>query len=335
MTQEATPVGGASDTVVAAEPTIEDRFAAIASDDDRDEEQPAAEGEQSSDAEAETELTAADVADDDAAAEAAEQPPIEPPASWKAEEKALFAELPRAVQETLTRRESEREKFVQTKAQEAAQTRSAVEREAAQAFQQLQAQYTAQLQHFEGLLAVPEPDPQLIADDPELYAHQLAQHRQYTAQRQQAQQARAQAEQQAEFLQQQIAQREQQATAAALAEHFPEYLDPESGPKLREALGSTALALGYTAEQLQNVDHLDLLAMRTANDWRAKAAKYDALMATKMETVRAAKGLPRVSKPGVAAAAGTVAGQRYAADRQAMKAGDKDAGVRVFSRFIT
>ncbi len=37
---------------------------------------------------------------------------IDPPASWKAEEKEFFKSLPREAQETLARREAEREKFV-------------------------------------------------------------------------------------------------------------------------------------------------------------------------------------------------------------------------------
>lgn len=334
MTQEATPVGGASDTVVAAEPTIEDRFAALAQDDGQDEERrPGDETEQSADAE-QPELTTDDVPDEAETSETEELPPIAAPASWKAEEKEAFSSLPRALQETVTRREAERDKQVQAKSQEAAQTRSAVEREARDTIQQLNTRYVQQLQHFEAQFAVPEPDPQLIADDPELYAHQLQQHRNANAQRLQAQQQLAAASQQAEYLRHQATVREQETTRAALAESFPEYLDPTNGPKLREELGSTALELGYTAEQLKNVDHLDILAMRQANEWRQDSVKYRALMSKKMQGVRAAKDLPKVSKPGVASAPGAVVNERYAADRQRMKGGDKDATTRVFSKFL-
>jgi hypothetical protein len=47
-------------------------------------------------------------------------PAVAPPATWTAEEKAAFAKLPADLQKTVARRESEREQFVNTKAQETA-----------------------------------------------------------------------------------------------------------------------------------------------------------------------------------------------------------------------
>ena len=70
-------------------------------------------------------------------------------------------------------------------------------------------------------------------------------------------QARQQAQNAAVVLNQQS----QQETAAILQEKFPEYLDPTEGPKLRQELGSIALELGYSADQLANVDAADILAM--------------------------------------------------------------------------
>jgi hypothetical protein len=66
---------------------------------------------------------------------------------------------------------------------------------------------------------------------------------------------------------------------------------------------------------------------------RQSAAKYDKLMAQKMDRVRSAKDLPRVSRPGAAQPRGAAEGQRYQADRQAMRNGDKDAQ-RVFAKFL-
>jgi hypothetical protein len=228
--------------------------------------------------------------------------PIAAPASWKAEEKETFAKLPREIQETLARRESERERFVQSKAQEAKQARTEVEREALGYIQQLHTQAAAQLQHFEQQLAVPPPNPDLLVEDPELYVQQEKAYRYYAAQRAEAQQLSQQAAQRAQQAQQQIADLESQRTGAVLAEKFPEYLDPENGPKLREELGSIAIELGYPAEQLANVDATDILAMKKAREWRAKAAKWDAIQSRKMEGVRAAKKLPRIAKPGAATA---------------------------------
>jgi hypothetical protein len=328
MTQPEVAVGGPNDApVIAAEPTLEDRFAIFSGDDDEE----VRENNGSTEPDL-PELSAEDLGEVEDPAP--EESRVTPPASWKAEEKAEFARLPRALQETLTRREAERERFVQGKAQEAARARCEIERDAITAIQQLQQEAAARFQHFEQQLAVSEPDPQLIVEDPELYAAQLADHRHYAAQRQQAQQLAAMAAQRANMAQQQIAAIEAQQTQAVLEQHFPEYLSAEHGTRLRNELGSVALALGYAPEQLADVDGRDILAMRMAADWKAKAEKYDRLVATKMDSARVAKDLPRVSRPGVATGAGAVANQRYANDRQKMKSGDKDAGVRVFSRFL-
>jgi hypothetical protein len=68
---------------------------------------------------------------------------------------------------------------------------------------------------------------------------------------------------------------------------------------------------------------------------KAKADKFDKLMAKQMEKVRANKGkLPPVSKPGVAKAPGAARQARYAEDRQAMRNGDKDATQRVVDSFF-
>lgn len=325
--------GFQAETQSSAGPSLEDRFAALGGDSPLagiDEEGP---NEEPSPGPGAEDLERAEETDRDPAGDEAAAPAIAPPISWPQAEKEVFATLPRAVQEVLSRREAERERFVQAKSQEARSARSAVEREALTAFQQLQARYADQLAHFEAQLEVPEPDPRLIAEDPALYAARLEQHRHYAAQRHEAQQLLAQAQAQAAFAEQEIAAREQDETRAVLAGAFPEYLDAQSGPKLREELGSTALELGYTPEQLAQVDHVDILAMRKANEWRSDALKYRALMASRMETVRAARDMPRVSRPG-SGGRGAAESQRYAQDRQKMRDGDKDAAVRTFARFL-
>lgn len=59
-------------------------------------------------------------------AQGSETPPAEvpeAPSSWTPEEKAMFGQLPPELQQTVIRRETERERFVHTKAQETAQAR--------------------------------------------------------------------------------------------------------------------------------------------------------------------------------------------------------------------
>lgn len=323
-------VGGASDTVVAAEPTLEDRFAAISGDEEKKPEEEVS--DEAIAAEAEAQLSEGETVEETGEPEGAE-PSIDPPVSWNAEEKEEFKTLPPAAQKVIARREAEREKFVQSKAQEAKQARSQVEQEAMQVIQRQSAQYAQQLQQL--LPAIPEkPSYQLQIDDPIAFADQMEAHEyavaQYNYVQHQIQQATVQA-QQAEAEAQRLA---NEQIGSVLAEQFPEYLDPNEGPKLREQLGSIALELGYSAQQLANVDANDILAMRKVATYKSKADKYDALMAKQMEKVREAKNLPKVSRPGAARPAGTAANERYTADRQAMKRGDRDATVRVFDRFV-
>lgn len=332
MTQPEEAVGGANDApVVAAEPTIEDRLTAAIDapqdDPDKKPEDPPEAGEEEAPV-AEAELTEEDVAE----AEAAE-PPIKPPVSWTAEEQEEFAKLPRELQETVTRREADREKFVQSKAQEAKQAQAAAEK---QAVEQLNGRLQAHATALESLLvAVPQkPSYQLQADDPDAFAYHMDAHERAAAHNQWVEQQIANATHEAGRAAQVLQQHVLQETEAVLRDQFPEYLDATTGPELKQRLGSTARELGYTDDQLANVDGWDILAMRKANEWREDAMKYRALMAKKMEKVREAKNLPRVSRPGTSTGPGAVANQRYQADREAMKGGDLDAAARAVARFL-
>ena len=268
-----------------------DPFEALAEEmmgeDAPDDEEPAeAEGES-------PEPTAEDVTDDEA------ETRIEPPVSWKAEEKEKFKALPRETQEYIAQREAERERFVQSKAQEATQAKANAEREALGQLAQFQQQQALALQQ-----ALPEVPPRpsynLSVTDPIAFAEQMEAHERGIAQHNHVQQRIQFAHQQAQQAQAALHMQEQQETQTVLQQVFPEYLDPTTGPKLREQLGSIALELGYSPEQLAQVNAKDILAMRAVANLKAKADKYDTLMAKKMETVREAKNLPKVARPGSA-----------------------------------
>lgn len=332
MTQlpEQGAVGGATDEpIIAAEPTLEDRFAAFSDEDEEQQDAPQGDDPATDDpaleAEAEAELADSEIDADDL-------PPITPPVSWTAEEKAEFAELPRALQETLTRRESEREKFVQTKAQEAKQALTKAEQTAAERVAQIQ---NASVETMKALLPeIPQrPSAALMAQNPAQYAYLMEAHENAVAQHQYVQQVAAQVQQSQQAAERAAAEAEAKENEALLREKFPEYFT-EQGPELEKTLRSTALALGYTEDQLNYVNAQDVLAMRAVSELKAKADKYDTLMAKQMERVRDAKKLPKVSRPGVSVGKGAIANERYQADRQAMQRGDKDAGSRVFARFL-
>ena len=328
MTQPVEAVGGSDEPIIAAEPTLEDRLSAAAVDPENIKQSEEDEGAPPAIAEGEPELTEEDVADEDEALE-----PITPPVSWTGENKAKFAELPRDVQEYIAQRETEREKFVQSKAQETKLVESRAQAQAAEAFQNVAQTFAQQITALR--VALPErPSHQLQADDPYTYAEQMDAYERSVAHNQWIEQQIDRVTHQLRQVQAQDHRREQMETLTVLQTEFPEYLDDVKGPEIRQRLGSTAQALGYAAEQIAAADHNDIKAMKTATEWREKAEKYDRLMAKKMEKVREAKGLPRVSRPGTAQAPGQAANQRYTADREAMRRGDRDAATRVFSKFL-
>lgn len=231
-----------------------------------------------------------------------EQPAIDPPVSWNAEEKAKFAELPREVQETLSRREAEREKFVQTKANETARATKEAERQALSQVAEIERQAVEQLQQLSASLLPQRPDPRLLQGTDEhraIFYQQQAQYEAAAAQQQQLQQAAAERGRKLNDYQQELQRREQAENIQVLQDQFPDYLDPAKA-ELRQSLASTAAALGYSHEQIAQARAPDILAMKVAAEWKAKAEKFDALQKTKMETVRAAKNLPPVAKPGAA-----------------------------------
>lgn len=327
MTQPNEAVGGANDPVIAAEPTLDDRFSAALTVQEEEDPEVAGEPEEPQGEPEAPELTEEDVTEAEAEEEA---PPIAPPVSWTAEEKEEFKNLPRNLQETLSRRESEREKFVQSKAQEAKQTETRVRNEAVQAITDMQANYMANLQAL--MPQVPQkPSHQLQADDPWEFAAQMDHWERAVAHRQFAEQQIGLIVQQQQAAQQARIQQAQAEAEATLKEKFPEYLDPTEGPKHKASLEPIAQALGYS---LSDMDGNDIIALREVANMKAKADKYDALMAQKMAKVRAAKDLPRVSKPGASQGPQAAVNARYQADRNAMRGGDQDAAARVFKSFI-
>lgn len=237
------------------------------------------------------------------------EPAIAPPVSWNAEDKAMFATLPPEAQRAIADRESQREKFVQSKATEAAEARRAVEATQAQA-SQLHQNYMQTLAQL--LPEVPaQPDTNLLRQGEEgaaLFYDQQAYREAVVAQHQAVQQLMTQAGQAQ-------AEQDRQARAAYDAEQHAFLSDPEKGipgwsdPETRAALAkditAAAETLGYTAERLADVDATDVKALYAVSQLKAKADKWDALQKQKMATVRAAKDLPKVAKPNAPQPAGS------------------------------
>jgi hypothetical protein len=180
-----------------------------------------------------------------------------------------------------------------------------------------------------------KPAHQLMVTSPQHYAIMMDAHERATAQQETILQQIDELDRRAAGQEQALKTQQAQEAAVLLGEKFPEFLDPTKGPELRQKLRSTALALGYSDDQLANTDAQDILAMKQISEWKAKAEKFDTLKAKQMQHVRDGKKLPAISRPGAQTARGTNDSRNYAADRQAMRNGDRDATTRVFSRFVT
>jgi hypothetical protein len=324
MTQPAEAVGGETNAVPSD--NLEDIIASHLEADETflPDEEPAAE-------QAEEEVSEEEQSDEDLI-EAEEIPPIDLPPSWKAEEKERWDNLPRETQEYLSQRESQREKFVQSKAQEAAQARQQAETAALQHLEAHYRQTEQVLSQYAQQFEPQQPDPSLIVTNPQLYAQQEASYRYQVAQQQQLQHQSAQARAEAERAEQALQQQTQQAEIAYLAEHFPEYLSPENGPKLQQELSAIATELGYPPELISQARAQDIIAMHKVATIKAKADKFDALMAKKMEKVRAAKKLPPVATPGVSNPDGVKQRQRNEAESRLR--GGSDADLNAYLRTI-
>lgn len=261
--------------------------------DEPDEEE---EEEQSSEAdEGETPEDAEDVAE-----EAVEEdlPPIDAPNSWDNEAKEAFKNLPRALQETVQKREAEREKFVQAKSQEAAQAQRSAQVEAMKLAEQIKAEAVEHLQRYAQQFEVKPPSAELFSRDPVAYAQQLEAYQNITAQREQAQRDAEKFRAEQTQIQQARAAHEAEMFHQRLQAEVPEVFDPATGQDVLKELTATAELLGFDPNQISDVQAIK--ALKVTSEWKTKAEKYDALMKKQMERVRSGKTPPPIAKPGTA-----------------------------------
>lgn len=225
-----------------------------------------------------------------------------PPNSWSKEDAEAWKALTPEAREVVQRREKERDRFVADLGRKAAEQRREVERTALEEVAKHADNYAAQLQAYLAQNMPSPPDQRLLytgnPDDVLVYQRQDAAYRAGAAQQQELQQRIAQSQQQAEAARQQAMQTQTAAEAQRLQEVLPEFFDPEAGPKLRQSLESIGQELGYPLELMAQAGATDILALKTAAEWRDKAAKFDKIMAKRMETVRGAKQMPKVTRPG-------------------------------------
>lgn len=291
-TQPEAAVGNEAQAPVEAEAT--NPFEAIAEEmlgpDEPEEEEQSAEADEGETPE-DAEEIAEEVVEEDI-------PPIDAPNSWDNEAKEEFKKLPRALQETVQKREAERERFVQAKSQEAAQAQRNATIEAMKVAEQIKAEAVQQLQRYAQQLEVKPPSAELFQRDPVAYAQQLEAYQNITAQREQAQRDAERFSAEQAQLQQVRQQHEAQAFHQQLQAEVPEVFDPSTGQEVLKQLTATAELLGFDPNQISDVTAIK--ALKVTSEWKTKAEKYDALMKKQMERVRSGKAPPPIVKPGTA-----------------------------------
>ena len=234
-----------------------------------------------------------------------EQPPIpvaaiEPPKSWNAEEQAEFAKLPPALQQTISRRESQREAVLTQRSQEAAEARRAFEGERQAAMAQ-RGEYLSGLQKMM-VLAAPEAAALNNVDWVAVQASSPAEYTRLHAMREALRGRLSAIEGEFQQQQQAMAYQQQQALGALVArEHtalnaaVPDFADEVKGVQLRKDL-STYLQDrgGFTATEIgQAYDHrLVVLAH--------KAMLYDRQISNAAAAdAKRNNPAPQVQRPGV------------------------------------
>lgn len=268
------------------------------------------------DADADADVDTEDADDGEPEAEA-----VPAPTSWSKEDAKVWETLPPEAQAIVARREQERDRFVREAGRRAAEVKAQVENGAREIVARQAEEHSIALQAYAQRFMPQAPDQRLLytgnPDDVLAYQRQDAAYRAAAAQQQELQQAIAQAQQQARAAREQAYQEDIRVETERLQEQLPDWFDPSAGPKLKADLQSIGAELGYPAELMAQASATDIIALKKALDWKAKAEKFDRMMSKQMQKVRSAKGkVPQMSRPGAPGGKG-VAAMRSQADRDA------------------
>jgi hypothetical protein len=231
-----------------------------------------------------------------------EQPPaaaIEPPKSWTQDEQQAFSQLPPALQQTIVRRESQREVVLTQRSQEAAEARRAYdgERQAAAA---LRGEYLQGLQKMMAL-AVPEAAQLANVDWVGVQAQSPAEYTRLQAMREQLRSRLGAIEQEFQQGQAQLSAIQQQQLGelvtreqAALNEKLPDFGDQVKGAQLRKELSTYLLdAGGFNPQEVSSAYDHRLVVLAT------KAMLYDRqLAAAASADAKRNNPTPQVRAPG-------------------------------------
>ena len=250
-----------------------------------------------------------------------------PPHSWKAEDAEVWNGMNEAQREVVGRREKERDAYVTELGRKTAGEQRQLEQQASQAVAQQAENHANELYAYMQLTAPGVPDERLLytqnPDDRLVFQRQEAAYRSGLAQQHELQQRIAGYQQHAAEVRRQSDEADLTAQAQFLQAELPQFFDPDEGPKLRQTLESIGSELGYPSELMAQADASDIMALKKAAEWRDDALKYRKIISKRMETVRGAKNLPRMSRPNAGQGPGAA---RIATEEQ------RDAAISQFQR---
>lgn len=291
--------GGSFDSLDDAAAALSDQINEIDGTEPEDDEQEELEDEPLDGDESEDEANEEDEPED-------KSPAIEAPVSLNAEAKAVFAQLPKEAQRVWAETETARNRQVQDATTRAAEAQRTAEAEAARQTVEAKQLFAQQVRLVADAYAPRQPNPADYGDNMQAFSRDNANWQFAAAQHQQLMQQVGAIESEATQATQQQQAQWAQTEARKLAQAIPEWADPAQRSQLLADLNGIGSELGYTPELMAQAGADDILALRTAKGWKDKAGKYDAIMARRMEGVRATK----TAKPGAAQPKGSARAQQ-------------------------
>jgi hypothetical protein len=245
--------------------------------------------------------------DDEGADQGDALPPIEPPSSWKAEEKAVWKSLPRAAQEAIQRREQDRTTELRNLQNSTAEQRKTVDAEVTK-LKELTTKIDAHISNEVAELAKEFPELKTEADvealalrDPARFSVFQAKLMRFNSVRQ----AQAEAQQELGRRQQQQQAETNERVKALFIKEFPTWSDPAVARKEITELQDYAISVGVPEDVARAG------ASPYTYKFAQKAMLYDRAQAAKAKALE--RQPPRAAKPGVQSA--TPKEEARAADR--------------------
>lgn len=239
---------------------------------------------------------------EDEEVEAGKEPPIDRPKSWSKDEDAEWQSLPRAMQQKIVARESERDRGTTQRQQKAADAEKAAEAKAAQA-EQARQQYEGKLKSAMEVLEREQlrdfADIKTFADIEKMAAEDPFRKMQWDV-HQQRMQLVAHEAQQAEGRKADAKRTEQNtrrlSETAKLIEKIPEFADKTKLDAAQKAAVQLFRDIGYSDTELAALGDEPLLDDHRIQVLVNDAMKYRAMQ--KAKTAVAAKPVPPVLRPG-------------------------------------